>query len=273
MGARCLRRAGAVREAGAGPGRLPSFVSLHQAATASSPSTPTPSLSGPFLAVGEHRVSAHLLWRPAFMSRSRVEPCALAAVSRNAVAHELCDASHRARLRKSFLAGAAAFVDARATRCSALCFSRVSSRASACRPCAHTRVCCRRAQPFGLVPCAPWEQTRALTLHHTRTRTLTRRAAQLLVAQDRSSPPGFFPSRSEHAHACARDPPRRRWLPPAAPSRRLLSPRMNLCEAEPCAHSRLRAWQAERRRPRRRVELRHRLRRRDALRSQGLAFL
>jgi hypothetical protein len=124
--ARRLRRAGAVREGGAGLGRRarrpPSSVSLHQAATVSSPPTPTPSSSGSFLAVGEHRISPHLLWRPTFGSRSRVEPCALVTVSQNAAAHALCDAGHRARIGKSFLAGAAAFIDARAACCSTLCF-------------------------------------------------------------------------------------------------------------------------------------------------------
>jgi hypothetical protein len=48
---------------------------------------------------------------------------------------------------------------------------------------------------------------------------------------------------------------------------------LNLCEAESCTRSRLRAWQAERRRTHRRVKLRHWLHHRDALPSQGSAFL
>jgi hypothetical protein len=55
--------------------------------------------------------------------------------------------------------------------------------------------------------------------------------------------------------------------------RRLLFPRLNLCETEPCARSRVRAWQAEHRRLCRHTELPRRLRHRGTLRHQGIAFL
>jgi hypothetical protein len=88
---------------------LPSSASLHQAATASSPTSPTPSPRGP-LAVGEHCVfPISCGTRPSSRGRAssleRSPPCPYTPLRRRAYAG---DVGHRSRLGKSSVAGAAA---------------------------------------------------------------------------------------------------------------------------------------------------------------------
>jgi hypothetical protein len=148
-------------------------------------------------------------------------------------------------------------------------FARAPSRALACRPCAHTRVRRRRAEPLGLSRAHPGS-TRTHSPYTARARSRAARPS-LGLPKTRAHRQAFFfvrpgaRMRALEAHLASAGYPQPRRLP--------FSPSLNLCETEPCARSRVRAWRAERRRPHRPRRASLPPRRRDTLWIQGAACL